>query len=229
MIACFFDNGFSMTTEHHDAPRHFKQPELVAARRSMLHEPHIAPLTAYVEKLRAKYPDWEFQYFDPMDGGVDADMLFLLEKPGPMTSPNAKRKGSGFISRNNDDPTAEALFTFMEQAEIDRKRVVLWNVIPGWNGTIKIKPDERRAGVEELAGLLLLLPRLKTVVLVGRQAGKAAKFMQSMNLRIFPSAHPSPKVRSMNRAMWDLIPRQWAEAARTQLENDLTARAAANL
>lgn len=100
----------------------------------------------------------------------------------------------------------------MKQAGIDRKRVVLWNVIPGWNGTIKIKPDERRAGVEELAHLLKLLPKLRTVVLVGRQAGKAAKFMQSMNVKIFTSAHPSPKVRNMNRAMWDLIPRQWAEA-----------------
>ncbi|MFP3515746.1 uracil-DNA glycosylase [Pseudomonas sp. SIMBA_077] len=201
-----------MTAENHDAPRNFKQAEFVAARRSMLQEPHIAPLTIYVERLRAEHPDWEFQDFDPMDGGVEADMLFLLEKPGPMTSLNAKRKGSGFISRNNDDSTAEALFTFMKQAGIDRKRVVLWNVIPGWNGTIKIKPDERRAGVEELAHLLKLLPKLRTVVLVGRQAGKAAKFMQSMNVKIFTSAHPSPKVRNMNRAMWDLIPRQWAEA-----------------
>ncbi|WP_447767387.1 uracil-DNA glycosylase [Pseudomonas kilonensis] len=205
-----------MTIEYHDAPRIFRHPEFVAMRRRMLHEPHIAPLTAYVESLRAKHPDWEFQDFDPMDGGVNADMLFLLEKPGPMTSPQAKRKGSGFISRNNDDSTAEALFTFFEQAKIDRKRMVLWNVIPGWNGTIKIKAGERRAGVEELAGLLTLLPKLKTVVLVGRQAGKAAKLMQSMNVNIFTSAHPSPKVRSMNRAMWELIPGIWAEASRVQ-------------
>lgn len=180
----------------------------------MLEEPHIAPLTAYVQRLRTQHPDWEFPYFDPMDGGVDADMLFLLEKPGPMTSPKTKRPGSGFISRNNDDATAEAVFMFMQQAGIDRKRVVLWNVIPGWNGTIKIKADERRAGVDELANLMQLLPKLKTVVLVGRQAGKAEKFMQSMNVNIATSAHPSPKVRSMNRAMWDRIPIQWAEATR---------------
>ncbi|WP_256344080.1 uracil-DNA glycosylase [Pseudomonas costantinii] len=182
----------------------------------MLKDPHIVSLTAYVKRLRVKHPDWEFQYFDPMDGGIEADMLFLLEKPGPMTSPNAKRKGSGFISRDNDDSTAEALFAFMKQAEIERKRVVLWNVIPGWNGTVKIKAGERRAGLEELATLLKLLPRLRTVVLVGRQAGKAATFMQSMNLKVFTSAHPSPKVRNMNRTMWDLIPIQWAEAGRSQ-------------
>ncbi|MFJ2990129.1 uracil-DNA glycosylase [Collimonas sp. NPDC087041] len=203
-----------MTIEYHDIPRSFRQSEFVEARHRMLHESHIAPLTAYVKSLRAKHPDWEFQDFDPMDGGIDADMLFLLEKPGPMTSPQTKRKGSGFISRNNDDSTAEALFRFMQQAGIDRKRVVLWNVIPGWNGTIKIKTGERHAGVEELANLMKLLPRLKTVVLVGRQAGKAERLMLSMNVKIFMSAHPSPKVRNMNRAMWDLIPEQWAEASR---------------
>ncbi|MNF52978.1 Uracil DNA glycosylase superfamily protein [compost metagenome] len=190
-------------------------------RRRMLHEPHIAPLTAYVGSLRTKHPDWEFQDFDPMDGGVGADMRFLREKPGPMTSPQMKRKGSGFISRNNDDSTAEALFIFTEQAGIDRKRVVLWNVIPGWNGTIKIKAGERSAGVDELATLLTLLPRVKTVVLVGRQAEKASKLMQSMNVKIFKSAHPSPKVRNMNRAVWDEIPGKWAEASRAQLENNL--------
>jgi hypothetical protein len=64
-----------------DTPRFFKRPEAIARRRMMLNEPHIAPLTAYVESLRAKHPTWEFQDFDPADGGVEADMLFLFEKP----------------------------------------------------------------------------------------------------------------------------------------------------
>ncbi len=44
--------------------------------------------------------------FDPMDAGVEARILFLFEKPGPMTSKHktGKRVGSGFISRDNDDP-----------------------------------------------------------------------------------------------------------------------------
>lgn len=218
-----------MTNEHHDTPRSFRQPEIVATRRRMLNEPHIAPLTAYVENLRVKHPDWEFQDFDPLDGGVDADMLFLLEKPGPMTSARTKRKGSGFISRNNDDSTAEALFTFMKHAGIARERVVLWNVIPGWNGTIKIKAGERHSGMQELANLLKLLPNLKTVVLVGRQAGKAANFMQSMNVKIFLSAHPSPKVRNMNRAMWDQIPEQWTAASQTRPENELSTNTTGSL
>ncbi|WP_158592241.1 uracil-DNA glycosylase [Noviherbaspirillum sedimenti] len=201
-----------MTNKIEDVPRLLRLPGAIALRRQMLGEAHIAPLTQYVESLRAKHPTWEFQDFDPMDGGVEADMLFLMEKPGPMTSPTGKKQGSGFISRNNDDPTAEATFNFMVAAGIPRKRVVLWNVIPGWNGTISMTVAECRSGVEELNDLLLLLPKIKTVVLVGGKAGRAQKLLEGMNLRIFTSAHPSPKVRSIKRAMWDLIPRQWEEA-----------------
>jgi len=196
-----------------DAPRTLQSPEAIAQRRQKLVEPHIAPLARYLDGLRAKYPTWEFQDFDPLDGGVDADMLFLLEKPGPMTSPTGKRQGSGFISRNNNDPTAEAMFKFMINAGIPRKRTVLWNVIPGWNATIKITRDEVRRGVEELTNLLPLLPKIRTVVLVGKQAQRAFPLLQAMNLRVFKTAHPGPRVYQFNPDQWNAIPDQWKVAA----------------
>ena len=57
--------------------------------------------------------------FDPRDGGIRAQALFLFEKPGP------KANASGFISRDNDDPTAENIFRFMNQAGIPRKKTCL--------------------------------------------------------------------------------------------------------
>jgi hypothetical protein len=63
-----------------NTPRAFKHPEAIARRRMMPDEPHIAPLTAYVESLRVRHPTWEFQDIDPADGGVEADMLSLLEQ-----------------------------------------------------------------------------------------------------------------------------------------------------
>jgi hypothetical protein len=139
-----------MLTTIDDAQRTLRSPEAIAERQRMLKEPHVAPLAHYVDGLRAKHPTWEFQDFDPLDGGIDADMLFLLEKPGPMTSLTAKREGSGFISRNNNDATAEAVFNFMIQAGIPRQRAVLWNVIPGWNATIMTTSEEVRRGVSGL-------------------------------------------------------------------------------
>ncbi len=184
---------------------------MVEARRQLLHAHHIAPLTAYVAELRARHPDWEFPDFDPLDGGIEADLLFLLEKPGPKTSP--ENKGSGFISRDNNDPTAHAIFEQMEKANIDRRRTVLWNTVPGWNRTRAIAAGEVKAGLQELHRLLELLPALRTVVLVGRKAQRAEAILRTKPLRLFHSAHPSPLVRGPNPAMWNQIHHQWAEAA----------------
>ena len=84
----------------------------------MLKLPHVAPLTEYVRELREE--DFgDVPYFDPMDGGTKAAFLFLLEKPGPMAS------SSGFISRNNNDPTAMITYNFMKEAGIDRATTCL--------------------------------------------------------------------------------------------------------
>jgi hypothetical protein len=166
-----------MTIEDTDCARSLRSPKAVALRRDMLHQPHIAPLTNFVAKLRAEHSDWEIPDFDPLDGGVNADMLFLLEKPGPMTS--AAGGGSGFISRNNNDPTAEAAFGFMKQADLPRNRTIFWNIIPGWNGSIEIKnktTKEVTRGAEALKSLLPLIPKLRTIVPRRKEssAGKAA-------------------------------------------------------
>lgn len=176
----------------------------------MLHEPHIAPLTDFVHKLRREQPSWEFPDFDPLDGGCDADILFLFEKPGPMTSTGGK--GSGFISRNNNDPTAEATFGFMNAAGLPRKRTVVWNVIPGWNGTRKITRAEIRAGIDALNGMLGLLPKISTIVLVGKKAQQARPLFSQGSIRILASAHPSPLVRASQPDAWYAIPRVWAQA-----------------
>jgi len=176
----------------------------------MLFDEHIVELTRYVEGLGARNPGWEFPYFDPLDGGPQADMLFLQEKPGPMTSPS--RGGSGFISRDNDDRTAEAVFHFMKQAGIPRTRTIRWNVIPGWNGTTNTTTSELAAGIEELKNLIKLLPYARVVVLVGRKAQEAHLLLEEKGLHVFMSAHPGPQVRGPNRKMWDAIPLVWKDA-----------------
>ncbi|WP_186083159.1 uracil-DNA glycosylase [Burkholderia gladioli] len=203
-----------------DAPRTLRDPAAIAHRRALLTELHIAPLARYVQGLREQYPTYEFQDFDPLDGGVNADLLFLLEKPGPMTSPNGKKQGSGFISRNNDDPSAEAVFRFMQEAGIPRKRTVLWNVIPWWDKSIKFTAAEVRRGIEELRHLLPLLPNVRTVVLVGGQARRAHRLLQTLrpDLRICTSAHPGRQVYRFNPDQWHAIPKQWRVAGLTQDE-----------
>lgn len=141
-----------------------------------------------------------------------------MEKPGPMTDDLAApgKTGSGFISRDNDDPTAEAIFTFMRQAGIAREDTVLWNVIPWWNGTRKITPAEMTAGLQEFDALKGLLPRLTTVIAVGRRAERAKAAVEKYGLAFYASVHPSPINRAARREVWDAIPETWAEAASSQ-------------
>lgn len=196
-----------------DTVKSFKNPDAICDRKLRLHEPHISPLTAYVDTLRREYPEWEFPYFDPADGGIKGRLLFLLEKPGPKTSP--AQGGSGFISRNNNDPTAEATFNFMKDAGIPREETVLWNTIPGWNGTIEIAPNELHFWLDrfDLKKMMRLLPNLEVIVLVGGKA-KHARGSFEPYAKIFDSYHPARKNKNnpKTKAQYDLIPTKWREA-----------------
>lgn len=197
-----------------DAPRMFRDPDAIIARRAKLLQLHMVPLQAYLELLRAEglgeVPD-----FDPLDGGVNAEILFLFEKPGPMTDPNktAGRVGSGFISRDNDDRSAEATFRFMADAGIDRRRTLLANTVPWWNGTRKVTRDERLAGLDRLSGLLDLLPCLRSVVTVGLVARQAEPICEARGLGVMRSLHPSPINRAKRYEDWLGIPEVWRRAA----------------
>ncbi len=199
-----------METDVPNSARSLRSAQAVALRREMLRQPHIAPLTCFVEKLKVDHPSSEFPYFDPLDGGSCAEILFLFEKPGRLTS--AAGNGSGFISRDNNDPTAEATFNFMKESKLRRKHTVLWNVVPGWNGVREITTMELKDGVDHLKALLPLLPELRTIVLVGKKAQRAKPFIEPLGVRILASAHPSPLVRASRPAVWSEIPSIWAQA-----------------
>jgi hypothetical protein len=202
---------YFLNCEGDDRPRSLREANVRQQRKAMLGLPHVAKLTAYTAELRRDetltVPD-----FDPLDGGVDARVLFLFEKPGPMTVESGERGGSGFISRNNDDPTAEATFRFMKQAGIPRKLTVIWNVVPWWNGTRKITARELRQGVARVGELVKLLPALLAVVTVVRKATRAkACLVATTKLTPVDSYHPSPIVKATSPEKWEMIPSQWAE------------------
>lgn len=200
-------------------PRALRDRAEILRRRGLLREPHIAQLTDWVAALRAGDPDTEYPDFDPEGGGIEADILFLKEKPGPRTSFRAG--GSGFISVNNDDPTAEWSCRFMAQAGILQSRTCSWNIIPGWNGQIAYRSKERREGLPHVLKLLCLLPGLRVVVLVGKVAQRAlSKVTLRPDLKVVTSAHPALRVRNANRAAWEQIPVRWAEA-RAIADSDL--------
>ena len=95
-----------MKIEHvGDRPKLLGNLQARTARQAELRDPHIAPLTAFVDRVRAAMgSDYEIPYFDPWDGGTAAEVLYLLEAPG------SKAVLSGFVSRNNPDESAKTFF-----------------------------------------------------------------------------------------------------------------------
>src|SRR2546427_8165696 len=99
-------------------------------RRRLLRAPHIAALTEFVDRLRIQTGRGPaIPYIDPLDGGVAARCLFLLEAPGPQAVK------TGFVSRNNPDPTAKNMCLLLREAGIPRKDTLLGNIFPTYLGT----------------------------------------------------------------------------------------------
>lgn len=168
-------------------------------------------LNKFVEKLRQRHPDSFVPDFDSNDGGIDSQVLFLFEKPGPMT--DTENGGSGLISRDNNDPTANATKMILERIGLDRKKTLIWNSIPIWNHTIQIKSIEQKLGFIYLQELLTLLDKLKVIVLVGKKSQKAEMLLDSRYV-IIKSFHPSLRVKNRFPSKWNEIEAKWNEVSK---------------
>jgi uracil-DNA glycosylase len=178
-----------------DRPRANREQAEIERKLGLLDLPHVAPLSDYVRRLRAsRGGDESIPWFDPTDAGVDARILLLLEAPGRRAT---AKHGSGFISADNDDPTAENAWRLYREAGIDRRAdVVVWNVIPWYIGTdLAIRSwtqTDLGDAREALRDLLGLLPNLVVVVLQGK-AAQSAWDRLGIEMPVIRSPHPSPQ------------------------------------
>lgn len=183
-------------------PRSLRNPDTVVERLALLKS----------HNSTASLRDWSLDlarrrsavvpHFDPTDAGTEARVLFLLEAPGPMTNAANRRPGSGFISVDNDDQTAENAWHARSASGLTHG-VLQWNIVPWYLGPASTKPtaSELAQGAMELRGLLQLLPSLRAVILAGRYAQNGwtkhvAPFVGS-DLSVIETWHPSPL--SMNQ------------------------------
>jgi len=178
-----------------DYPKSLKDPSEIEARKQRLSQKHIKPLTDLVEEIKHEQPGKDVPWFDPLDGGIRAQCLFVLESPGRMTK---NKSGSGFISRNNNDETAKNFFNFNEEAGIPRKNTVTWNIVP-WDISLNGKKQtpqksEIETGLNYLNRLINRLPNLRVIVLVGKKAQKVEEQLRVRftDIEIAKCYHPSP-------------------------------------
>jgi uracil-DNA glycosylase len=190
----------------HDKPRSLKDEHEIAKRRQMLRQKHVAPLTAYVLALRRETKKGNrIPFFDPFDGGIEAQCLFVLENPG------AKAYGTGFISRNNPDQTAENTFKLLRDAGLNRDLTALWNIVPWYSGTGKemkqATTKEIKEGCQHLVNVIIKFRRLQMVVLVGRKAQKAKSILKQEfpRLELLEMLHPSNMCLNREKARRDQV------------------------
>jgi len=174
-----------------DEPKSLGQKDVCEARVAMLQRPHIAPLTSFVDDIRSKLSDPSgVPYFDPLDGGIAAKLLIVLEAPGP------KAVRSGFVSRNNPDDTARNVFNVFRQAGFARSETAMWNIVPWYIGTgQKIRAasaKDIRSGLPYLNRLLALLPNLQGIGLLGKKAARVKLDLAAPGIQIWDTPHPSP-------------------------------------
>jgi uracil-DNA glycosylase len=176
-------------------PRGLADPTALEQRRAMLEtDPDVQPLREWLEALRGRRPDSWVPDFDPAEAGIHSRVLFVLESPGAATQLEG---GSGMVSVDNDDRTAETMWEVREEIGISEDDALLWNVIPWVPDASAGKPnaDELAAGVKELRSLLPLLPRLEVVVLCGEYAQRGWKKSGPVlnDVTVVPVPLPSPR------------------------------------
>ena len=128
-----------MPVEPISVPKSLGDPRVTQARLGSLEQPHVLQLTSFVRQLREEMgAEYSIPYFDPADGGIAAEILSLLEAPGP------RAVASGFVSRDNPDETAKNIFLLNAEAGIDRKRTICWNIGLKVSGSFPHESDRSR-------------------------------------------------------------------------------------
>lgn len=202
-----------------DKPRLFRDPSEISQRENEINSANVAPLNAWVRTLRTRLgSNAIIPWFDPQDGGCQARILWLLEAPGPKAT--RERGGSGFISCNNNDGTAQNTWETRNKAGVSRNLTVHWNVIPYYIGTdTKIRaynPNDIAAVGPYILELLGLLTNLKVVILGGEAARKVWRdnAPRQSNLFVIECPHPSPTNLNTRIGNRELVIKAWRDAVK---------------
>lgn len=182
-------------------------------QRARLYEPHVAPITSYIDSLRTL--DRWLPYVAPLHGGIDAPMLTILRDPGKGTR---EKGGSGMLCVENDDQSADTQFGLMEQAGLTPADFTPWNAYPWFIGRAPTAAEIREAS-SSLVGLIDLLPKLKVVMLQGGQAQAAWRIaleaqpdIRDRRLITLETYHPSVQ------ALWHPSPDERARRAQHRID-----------
>lgn len=204
-----------------DMPRGFRDPARILERGDMLRTAEdTLSLEAWArdveDRRRGQQPEIVLPHFDPAETGIRSQVLLLLEAPGPKTVP--EWGGSGFISVDNNDPTAQNVWRTRDEVGLHRG-VLAWNIVPWVLGSASVKPTsvDLAQGAVELRGLLALLPDLRCAILSGQ---KAQAVPERMTVRISAVVTSSPISSERNSGYRHLRRHRAVDASRRPRQDE---------
>lgn len=155
--------------------RRMRDPDFVAEMKAGALAPHIAPVNKLVNALRKERPQLSMPYVAPHYDATKARVLSLLSNPGPRADGEA---GSGFLSVENDDSTAERLGALYHRVGLSETNVLPWNAFPWFvheahpNG---LPLEFVLSGQDALHRLLQVATGVRAVVAHGGDAHRAVR------------------------------------------------------
>jgi hypothetical protein len=175
-------------------------PQFRQRQKDGVRAPQVAPINALVDELNDPSGRGWVPYVSPDYGGVDARVLTISRDPGPKT--HRQHDGSGFLSAENDDPGAERFASLLDGVGIPVGETLSWNAYPWYIYDDRRKPSaaDLEAGVEPLRRLLGLLPRLRVVMLFGREAQNGWKRLARRHPDLVTRFEVVPTFSTANRA-----------------------------
>ncbi|MEJ2863985.1 hypothetical protein [Actinomycetospora flava] len=181
-------------------------------------EPHAAPLIAYADEVAATLGlnPAGIPYPDPAHGGTAAEVLFVLSHPSEYAI--RERGGSGLLSLENNDFPSNNCFDHCRRVGLAFDRITHWNAVPQpLPKGADPSTEDLRLGARWLPGLLDLLPKLRVVVLLSRnaEAGWDAALPHPTLDRFDPIRGPGPGRQGMaNRGAGQRLTDAFDEIAR---------------
>ncbi len=176
-------------------------------RPNQLYASHVIELNKFVETIQeSKYGNMSVPWFDPVGAGINARVLFLLQDPS-----NVAEKGTGFISPDNPDSTADNTTYFRNKAGLLSGELIHWNIVP-WAINGRKTEEEIKKAKPFLEKVITLLPKLEVVVCMGVHATNGWNqaypnnqcipgwklLSEKTNSSVVPLTCPHPSAQSIN-------------------------------
>jgi hypothetical protein len=174
------------------------------AQLAQVFDPRVRAVNELCDALSLEKPGVSVPYVAPHYNAANATILTLSSNPGPFAIGGAGDTDShpGFLSLENDDPSAERMSEVFATVGLSDEHVLPWNAYPWYvhqaypNGL----PEGLLAeGLDPLKKLLELHPQIRTVVAHGKDAKRAmrqftskkrfAPFVAERELKVWEARH----------------------------------------